>query len=408
MEGRPRRVARIVAIRSLHAPLSRPAARPGASGRDAAAHGFEAVEVFATRTHFDYHDPAAVGRWPAGWTTAADAALVHAPVTAEVRERACGARRSRRHRRRGRRRRADRRGRGALWTWRVLPYRYLVVHLGVPEQGPTPARQQPSGVRRVASRKLQEMAAAVVGVTVAVEVIPNGLSTPDGWCAHRGRARPARRRHLPRCRARSPEGDVVDAIETCSGHIVTTHLHDNRGRRDDHLVPGAARIDWERRAWRSRRWATTAPGYSNWRRRRHEDRARPRRHARRARAAAAACGRDADSWRHTSTSIESASTPAEVTLKGWLHNRRSSGKIHFLVVRDGTGFLQVVMGKKDVGEAVFAARRSPRPGERGDRHRHGARRRARPGRLRDDRLGLEVVARRRTTRSRRRNTASTS
>jgi asparaginyl-tRNA synthetase len=42
-----------------------------------------------------------------------------------------------------------------------------------------------------------------------------------------------------------------------------------------------------------------------------------------------------------------------VTIHGWLHNRRSSGKIHFLVVRDGTGFIQVVMGKKDVDEATF-------------------------------------------------------
>jgi asparaginyl-tRNA synthetase len=44
-----------------------------------------------------------------------------------------------------------------------------------------------------------------------------------------------------------------------------------------------------------------------------------------------------------------------VTIKGWLHNRRSSGKIHFLVVRDGTGFLQVVMGKNDVPEETFRA-----------------------------------------------------
>ena len=43
-----------------------------------------------------------------------------------------------------------------------------------------------------------------------------------------------------------------------------------------------------------------------------------------------------------------------VTLKGWLVNRRSSGKIHFLLVRDGTGFLQVVMGRSDVGDEVFA------------------------------------------------------
>lgn len=43
-----------------------------------------------------------------------------------------------------------------------------------------------------------------------------------------------------------------------------------------------------------------------------------------------------------------------VTLKGWLANRRSSGKIHFLLVRDGTGFIQVVMGRSDVGDEVFA------------------------------------------------------
>ena len=43
----------------------------------------------------------------------------------------------------------------------------------------------------------------------------------------------------------------------------------------------------------------------------------------------------------------------EVTLKGWLHNRRSSGKIHFLIVRDGTGFTQAVMSKAAVGDEQF-------------------------------------------------------
>ncbi len=43
----------------------------------------------------------------------------------------------------------------------------------------------------------------------------------------------------------------------------------------------------------------------------------------------------------------------EITLKGWLHNRRSSGKIHFLIVRDGTGFIQAVMSKAAVGEEMF-------------------------------------------------------
>ena len=43
-----------------------------------------------------------------------------------------------------------------------------------------------------------------------------------------------------------------------------------------------------------------------------------------------------------------------VTLKGWLYNHRSSGKLHFLLVRDGTGILQCVVFKKDVTEAQFA------------------------------------------------------
>jgi asparaginyl-tRNA synthetase len=42
-----------------------------------------------------------------------------------------------------------------------------------------------------------------------------------------------------------------------------------------------------------------------------------------------------------------------VTLKGWLANRRSSGKIHFLQVRDGSGFIQAVMSKAAVGGETF-------------------------------------------------------
>jgi asparaginyl-tRNA synthetase len=42
-----------------------------------------------------------------------------------------------------------------------------------------------------------------------------------------------------------------------------------------------------------------------------------------------------------------------VTLRGWLHNRRSSGRIHFLTVRDGSGFIQCVMSKKAVGDDTF-------------------------------------------------------
>jgi asparaginyl-tRNA synthetase len=45
----------------------------------------------------------------------------------------------------------------------------------------------------------------------------------------------------------------------------------------------------------------------------------------------------------------------QVTLHGWLSARRSSGKIHFLILRDGTGFIQAVVTKQGVGEDAFRA-----------------------------------------------------
>jgi asparaginyl-tRNA synthetase len=43
----------------------------------------------------------------------------------------------------------------------------------------------------------------------------------------------------------------------------------------------------------------------------------------------------------------------EVTIKGWLYNKRSSGKLAFLELRDGTGILQGIVSKRDVAERVW-------------------------------------------------------
>jgi asparaginyl-tRNA synthetase len=47
-----------------------------------------------------------------------------------------------------------------------------------------------------------------------------------------------------------------------------------------------------------------------------------------------------------------------VTVAGWLTNSRSSGKIAFLQLRDGSGFVQAVVSKADVDEATFDAART--------------------------------------------------
>lgn len=45
----------------------------------------------------------------------------------------------------------------------------------------------------------------------------------------------------------------------------------------------------------------------------------------------------------------------EVTLRGWLYNKRSSGKIQFLLVRDGTGIIQCVVSRADVSPEAWEA-----------------------------------------------------
>lgn len=43
----------------------------------------------------------------------------------------------------------------------------------------------------------------------------------------------------------------------------------------------------------------------------------------------------------------------EVVLRGWVYNRRSSGRIHFILLRDGTGTLQTTISKQDVAPDIF-------------------------------------------------------
>jgi asparaginyl-tRNA synthetase len=43
----------------------------------------------------------------------------------------------------------------------------------------------------------------------------------------------------------------------------------------------------------------------------------------------------------------------EVTIKGWLYNKRSSGSVKFLLVRDGSGLIQAIVEKKSVSPEIF-------------------------------------------------------
>jgi sugar phosphate isomerase/epimerase len=210
-----------------------------------ASHGFSAVEVFATRTHFDYRDPAAV-EGLAAWLEATGLRLhsVHAPIVEGYVDGVWGAPFSNAATDPAARARALDEARAALAVARTVPYRHLVVHVGRPD-GPQPLAGD--NARDAARRSVEQLheAASAVGVTLALEVIPNKLSTAEalvgllddlelkgaGLCLDFGHA--------------FLGGDLVDAIETASGALLTTHVHDNLGTADDHLVPFEGRIDWE-------------------------------------------------------------------------------------------------------------------------------------------------------------------
>ena len=210
-----------------------------------AAHGFSAVEIFATRTHVDYHDAECLAELSEHLRdTGLRAHSVHAPITESLRDGVWGPPYSLATTDEGARKRAVDETLAALRAAQQLQAAFLVLHLGVP------LAQQPDGRdnrRDAVLRSLDALhgAAAGSGVRLALEVIPNPISDADalvtfiedelevadvGICLDSGHA--------------FLMGDLVDAIETVSGHLVTTHLHDNRRVSDDHLVPFDGAINW--------------------------------------------------------------------------------------------------------------------------------------------------------------------
>lgn len=210
-----------------------------------AARDFGLVEVFATRTHVDYHDARRVDQ-VRGWLDDLHltAWSVHAPITEGFTGGVWGRAYSNASRQASVRDEAVHETLAAIAAARALGARVIVLHLGLPNGQPVPADDNDAAAAR---RALTPIAAACdeAGVQLALEVIPNALATaravfewlrddPDlsraGACLDVGHA------HLT--------GGAPEAAETLSGDILTTHIHDNAGTSDDHLLPFAGSIDW--------------------------------------------------------------------------------------------------------------------------------------------------------------------
>jgi sugar phosphate isomerase/epimerase len=212
---------------------------------EVAAHGFMLVELCATRTHFDYHDASAT-RDLATWLTDAGLFLhsVHAPFVDGYVNGVWGQPLSLAASDPTARARSLRETEAALALAQVVPYEFLVVHVGVPTALASGAGDNSLDAARRSLERLHAVATQH-GVRLALEVIPNRMSTVDsltrlideelelpdaGICLDYGHA--------------LLMGDVADTIEAASGHMITTHLHDNDGKSDTHLVPFEGTLDW--------------------------------------------------------------------------------------------------------------------------------------------------------------------
>jgi sugar phosphate isomerase/epimerase len=210
-----------------------------------ASFGFETIELFATRSHFDYHDDQAVERLKS-WLDETGLVLgsVHAPIDAVFPPPPSSPGYSIAASDRERRAAALSEAEAALRIADRIPFDVLVVHLGTPA-----AREVPGDNHRASAlRSFEDLCtlAEPRGIVVAAEVIPNRLSDAGALVAMLERDIDAR--HAGICLDFGHAhllGDVADAVETAAEHIVATHVHDNRGREDQHLVPGRGTIDWD-------------------------------------------------------------------------------------------------------------------------------------------------------------------
>jgi sugar phosphate isomerase/epimerase len=121
-----------------------------------------------------------------------------------------------------------------------IPFRYCVQHVARQRDVPDERKWDAA----FSSLEHLSLFARHRGVTIAIENTPGEMATPVNLknfleqtrltsvkiCFDVGHA------HL--------DGGAPEALETVRDYVATAHIHDNRGERDDHLLPFEGSIDW--------------------------------------------------------------------------------------------------------------------------------------------------------------------
>jgi sugar phosphate isomerase/epimerase len=208
--------------------------------------GFPAVEIFCARQHIDYRDKAQInelGHWFRDarlkmnslhspmytddvWGRSGPHAIIDITETTKAQRMAI----------------VDEVKR-ALEIAEVVPFRYLVQHIGVSEEEMNERRWESA----YSSLEEIKVFAGQRGVEVLLENIPNAFSTAErlndfiaqthlnlNYCFDVGHAHMAK--------------SIEREFDLMKDRIRLTHIHDNNGQEDLHLFPGKGTIDWRRTA----------------------------------------------------------------------------------------------------------------------------------------------------------------
>lgn len=204
--------------------------------------GVELVELDCARPHFDYTNPTHV-REIAGWFSGSSVAAhaLHAPLSREPQETSHHGEISIAYLERQRRQDSMDEIKRLLELAEKIPFRYLVLHLGLPGEEYDLRKFDAA----LTSLEHLRLFAGQQGVEILLENIPNDLSTPQRLleffqhthlkdlrvCFDSGHAR--------------LDGSTVEALSLLKGRIASTHLHDNDGTKDEHRFPFEGVISWK-------------------------------------------------------------------------------------------------------------------------------------------------------------------
>jgi sugar phosphate isomerase/epimerase len=204
--------------------------------------GIDGVEIFCSAGHFNYRDPETV-REIASWFSGHQMKLhsLHAPTSRDFSPgRESGSPVSVSDLERQRRLDAVDEIKRALEVAEKVPFEVMVLHFGGSRDSDDPRRWD------VAFSSLENLVlfGRQRGVTLALENTPSEMGTPANLRHFIEETRlPGLRLCFDSGHAQI-DGGAIPAMETMGSLAITTHLHDNHGEKDEHLLPYAGAIEW--------------------------------------------------------------------------------------------------------------------------------------------------------------------